>query len=83
MITPLEIGRQIFAEPFRPFRIHTASGRTFEIRRPVVVQLSKTMLAIFTPLADIPDTEGPWYKLSLMLIESIEPLDAPIPSRGH
>jgi hypothetical protein len=82
MMTPLEIGRQVFAEPFRPYRIHTASGRIFEIRHPEVVQLSKTTLTIFTPLTDIPDAEGPWYKLSLMLIESIEPLDAPIHNRS-
>jgi hypothetical protein len=70
--------KHIFAEPFRPFRIRTVSGRTFEIRHPEVVEMSVRTLTIFTPLADIPDTEEPWYKISLSLIEAIEPLDAPV-----
>jgi hypothetical protein len=82
MMIPIEICRHVFAEPFRPFRIHTVSGRTFEIRHPEVAQLSRTTLTIYTPLADIPDAEGPWHKLSLMLIESIEPLDAPVQKSG-
>ena len=78
MMAPKEIMGHVFAEPFRPFRIHTASGRTFEIRHPEVVQMGRSTLTIFTPLADIPDADGPWYKISLMLIESIEPLDAAV-----
>jgi hypothetical protein len=81
MMTSKEIMGHVFAEPFRPFRIHTASGRTFEIRHPEVVQIGKSTLTIFTPLADIPDAQGPWYKISLMLIESIEPLDAPVQTK--
>ncbi len=74
-----EVMSHVTAEPFRPFRIHTASGRSFEIKHPEVVQVGKTTLTISVPLSDdIPDAEGLWYKLSLMLIESIEPLDAPV-----
>jgi hypothetical protein len=82
MMTPIEIMRHVFAEPFRPFRIHTASGRTFEIRHPEVVQMGRSTLTIFTPLAKIPDAPGPWHKISLMRIESIEPLDAPVQARN-
>jgi hypothetical protein len=78
MMTPNQVIGHVTAEPFRPFRIHTASGRTFEVRHPEVVQVGRTTLTIFVPLADIPDAEGTWYKLSLMLIESIEPVDAPV-----
>ena len=78
MIIPKEMIGHVTAEPFLPFRIHAASGRTFAIRHPEVVAVGRTTLTIFTPLADdVPDAEGLWYKLSLMLIESIEPLDAP------
>lgn len=75
MMTPREVIDQAFAQPFRPFRIHTASGRDFEVRHPEVVQVGRTNLTIFTPLADIPDAEGNWIKISLMLIESIEPME--------
>jgi hypothetical protein len=82
MMTTVEIARHVSAEPFRPFRIHTASGRSFEIRHPEVVQVGRSTLTIYTPLANIPDAEEPWYKISLMLIESIEPLDAPVQKRS-
>jgi hypothetical protein len=78
-----EVMSHVTAEPFRPFRINTASGRSFEIKHPEVVQVGKTTLTISIPLSDdLPDEKGLWHKLSLMLIESIEPLDAPVPTRG-
>jgi hypothetical protein len=77
MMTPREVLGHIAAEPFRPFRIHTASGRDFEVRHPEVVQVGRSTLTIFAPLADLPDAEGTWIKLSLMLIESIEPMEVP------
>jgi hypothetical protein len=75
MMTPREVLGHIAAEPFRPFRIHTASGRDFEVRHPEVVQVGRSTLTIFAPLVDLPDAEGTWIKLSLMLIESIEPME--------
>jgi hypothetical protein len=78
MMNYKEVMTHVTAEPFRPFRIHTASGRSFEIKHPEVVQVGKTTLTISIPLSDdIPDAEGLWYKLSLMLIESIKPVDSP------
>ena len=83
MIAPQRLNSYVVAVPFRPFRIHTASGRMFEIRHPEVANLSRTTLTIYTALANLPDAEGPWYKLSLMLIEAIEPLDAPVHKSGE
>ena len=83
MMNPREVLGHIAAEPFRPFRIHTASGRDFEIRHPEVVQVGRTTLTIFAPIADIPDAEGTWIKLSLMLIESIGPLEVPSRQANH
>jgi hypothetical protein len=34
MMAPREVLGHLTAELFRPIRIHTASGRTFEIRHP-------------------------------------------------
>jgi len=82
MMRPHDIVTEIFAEPFRPFRIHLASGRTFDVRHPEVVQLGRSTLTLFTPMVDIPDAEGPWYKISLTLIESIEPIPAPVVGRN-
>ena len=83
MMTCKEVFNHVAAEPFRPFRIHTASGRSFEVKHPEVVMVGKTTLTLSVPLSDdIPDTQGMWYKLSLMLIESIEPLDSAVHQRN-
>ena len=45
--------------------------------------VGKTTVTLSVPLSDdIPDAQGMWYKLSLMLIESIEPLDAAVHQRN-
>jgi hypothetical protein len=66
----------VFAEPFQPLRIHTASGRSFVIRHPEFVKIGRNTLTVYAaPEAD-PDGPQRWEELSLMLIESIAPLDA-------
>ena len=83
MMPPREVISHVFAEPFRPFRIHMASGRTYEVRHPEVVQVGRTNLTIFTPLSEDVDGEELWHKVSLMLIESIEPIEAPARSNAQ
>ena len=82
MMTFKEVLNHVTAEPFRPFRIHTASGRSYEVKHPEVVMVGKTALTLSVPLSDdIPDAQGMSYKLSLMSIESIEPMDAAVHQR--
>jgi hypothetical protein len=75
MMPTREVFNVVFAEPFRPFRIHTASGRTFEVRHPEFVQMGRSILTVYAPPEN--DRNGPerWEKISLMLIESMAPLD--------
>lgn len=82
MVTMKEIVEQVFVEPFRPFRIHTVSGRMFDIRRPDEVYVGVTRLTISTLFADSKDAVGPWYHLPLDSIETIEPLDVPVHGKG-
>lgn len=76
MMNPKEIMAIVFSEPFRPFRINMASGRTYDIRHPEVIQLGRSSLTIFTPWLDNGETDQLWKKISYMLIESIEPLES-------
>ena len=77
MMPPRVIMDHVFAEPFRPLRIHTASGRTFEVRHPEFVKMGRSTLTVYAPPEG--DSDGPqrWEEVSLMLIESIAPLNAP------
>ncbi len=80
MMTPREVMLVIFAEPFRPFRIHTASGRSFEVRHPEFVQMGRSTVTVYAPPDSDPNGPQKWEKISLLLIESIAPLDAPVNS---
>ena len=83
MISHHKISSYVMSEPFRPFRITTASGRTFEIRHPEMVQVGRTTMTIFTILSDDPeDAKEQKVEVSLLLTKSVEPLDATIRPQG-
>jgi hypothetical protein len=69
------ITAKIFPEPFRPFRIRTTSGQTFDVLYPEDVKIGRSILLVYAPLEN--DSNGPdrWEKVPLMLVESISPLD--------
>jgi hypothetical protein len=64
----------ITAEPFRPFRLHMASGRTFEVRHPEMIKVGRSSITIHGPLQSDDQIER-WQEVSLMLIESVDPFD--------
>ncbi len=83
MMSFQRIGSYITAEPFRPFRIQMNGGRTFEIRHPEMVQLGRTTMTIFTDMSEDPDlAKDRRIEVSLLLIESVEPLDSAVHSQG-
>ena len=71
MLSSQEITNYVKAEPFRPFRIHMASGRTFDIRHPEMVRVGKASLVIFTFVSDSPDIYDHWDTVGILPIESI------------
>jgi len=77
MMTLQRIVSYVTAEPFRPFRIKMVSGQTFEIRHPEMVQVGRTTMTIFTYLsADEEQAKQREHEISLLLIESVEPLES-------
>jgi hypothetical protein len=75
MLTPRIIVDFIAAEPFRPFRLHMASGRTFDIRHPEMIEVGRSSVTVYArPEGDSNQSER-WQKVSLMLMESAEPLE--------
>ena len=75
MITPHAIIEFVTAEPFRPFRIHLASGRTFEVGHLEMIKVGKSSVTVYARPDDdkLPDR---WQEVSPMLTESVEPLEA-------
>jgi hypothetical protein len=83
MISFQRIASYVGAEPFRPFRITTAGGRSFDIRHPEMIQVGRSTMTIFTFLSDLPDeAKEREVEVSLMLTESIEPIGATASPQG-
>lgn len=74
MMTARAIVDYMAAEPFRPFRVRMASGRTFSVEHPETIKVGRSSITVFARLE--PNTEGVdrWQEVSLMLLESVEPL---------
>ena len=78
MMTPQAVLGYVKAEPFRPFRIHMASGRTFEVRHPEVIKVLKSHALVFKSDGDDPELPVGYDSVSLMLAESISDLEAQV-----
>jgi hypothetical protein len=80
MMTYRKLGEYVAAEPFRPFRIRMASGQSFDIKHPEMILVGRTS-------ARVHDAEGDgneaWRDVSLLLMETIEPMDAPAHQKGN
>jgi hypothetical protein len=77
-VTSQEVLNYLQAQPFRPFRIRMNSGRTFEIRHPEMVRVGRRDVLIFTLVSDSPGVYDRWENVSLMLIESLSPLETSV-----
>ncbi len=83
MITAKRIVNYVGAEPFRPFRITTTSGRTYDIRHPEMVQVGRSTMTIFMSMSDDEDAaKEREVEVSLLLTESVEPLDVAARPQG-
>jgi hypothetical protein len=76
MITFQRLARYVGAEPFRPFRISMASGQTFDIRHPEMISVGRSTAYIYTFMTeDAVDSKQREQEVSLLLMESVEPLN--------
>ena len=83
MITFQRLANYVGAEPFRPFRISMASGQSFEIRHPEMISLGRSTARIYTFMSDDPEEATQReHEVSLLLMESVEPLNVASPQGG-
>jgi hypothetical protein len=75
MITFRNFADYIQAEPFRPFRIKTAGGQSFDVRHPEMIMVGRTSVRVFG--SPEPGAKGGerWFDVSMMLMETLEPLE--------
>ncbi len=72
MLTPRAV--QDYAKS-QPFRLHTVSGKTFDIRHPEMIKVLKTNLLIFSSVSDRFGLPDEWKSVSLRLSESASHLE--------
>ena len=81
-MTANQIQTYVDAEPFRPFRIHMVSGRTFDVRHPEMIRVGRSTALVFS----FSQNEERFFEqvemLGLLLIESISYLDTAVASSG-
>jgi len=78
MMTPPQVLAYVKAQPFRPFRLHMASGKTFDVRHPEMIKVLKSYLLVFSFAPGEFDLAEQWESVSLMLIESVSHVDLPV-----
>jgi hypothetical protein len=76
MATFDKIGEYLKAEPFRPFRIKMASGQIYEIRHPEMILVGRNLVRVYGGSNGAEETPAEWHDVSMMLMETIEPLAA-------
>ena len=78
MMTSTRVQSYVGAEPFLPFVIKMTGGEIFEIRHPEMIFVSRTTAIVFTSGTDqAGEFRERKREISIMLIESIEPLESP------
>lgn len=83
MMTLRKIVEYVSAEPFQPFRIKVASGQVHEIRHPEMILMGRSSVRVYTAAATDPDKPPRWHDVSMMLMETLEPLEATSPAGSN
>jgi hypothetical protein len=83
LITFQRLAKYVGAEPFRPFRINTSSGQAYEIRHPEMISVGRTTAHIYAHMSDDAElAKQREFEVSMLLMESIEPLDVASAQEG-
>jgi hypothetical protein len=65
------------AVPFKPYRLCLNGGRSYEIRHPKMLRVSRTTMYIFSFTGEPEDPFEKMEMVGLVLVERIEPIEAP------
>lgn len=66
--------------PFRPFRIWSNSGRTYDIRHPEMLKVGRSSANIYSYVRKPEDPYERMEMVGLVSIERIEPFESSIPA---
>ena len=81
MMTLRKIVEYVSAEPFSPFLIRMASGQALEIRHPEMILVGRSSARVYVNTDAASDSPPHWHDVSMLLMETLEPLEAKSPER--
>ncbi len=70
-MSPQDLLAFVKAQPFRPFQIRLANGRTFVVRHPEMISVGKNDAVVSTYTRNDPDAQQKPETISLLMIESM------------
>jgi hypothetical protein len=74
MMSSNKLIEYVSAEPFQPFRIKLASGQVYEIRHPEMILVGRNLVRVYTNLQANGDAPPQWHDVSMVLMETVEPI---------
>lgn len=74
MMTKHPIQGYVKAEPLRPFCLHLASGRTFEIRHPELMKILRSTIRVFKTADDSQGLRDEWETVRLCCLNPFRTL---------
>ena len=77
---PEDLIHWVRATPFAPFRIRLNSGRSFEIRHPEMLRVGRSSINVYSFVGEPVDPYERLEMVSLVLIESVEPIESARPA---
>ena len=75
MMSSRKVLEYVATEPFVPFRIKMASGQSFDIRHPEMILIGKLSVRIYCKRGPGAGDAMTWQDVSLLHMESIEPIE--------
>lgn len=84
MIRIEDVHRLLRDAPFRPFRLHLSSGRSYDVRHPELAMIGRSTVLVGTPAQDVPVPAFDNYStVSILHITDIEMLNPQTPAQTN
>lgn len=83
MFTGRDIYRRIKSRPFKPVRIRTSDGQTYDVYHPDLVIVGSRHVTIGTASADAPELADLETRVAIFQITALEDLPVPVMPGGN
>jgi hypothetical protein len=83
MFTADDIQKRVRVRPFRPLRIVTSSGETFDVYHPDLIMIGRRDLTVGIPSGENATHYDQQARVALMHVTALHDLPMPVPPAGN